>query len=51
MDERARSLQEELARVTRQAAVRGAVDTLRKEKRTVEEKISNKLVTLRGVRS
>lgn len=46
LDERARSLQEELAKVTKQAAVRGALDTLRKEKRTVEEKMSNKWVPL-----
>ena len=48
LDERARALQEELAKVTKQAAARGAVDALRKQKRTVEEEMSNKWVTVRG---
>ena len=48
LDERARALQEELAKVTKQAAARGAVDALKKQKRTVEEEMSNKWVTVRG---
>ena len=46
LDERVRALQEELAKVTRQAAARGAVDALRKQKRTTEEELSNKWVAL-----
>ena len=46
LDERVHTLQEELAKVTRQAAARGAVDALRKQKRTTEEELSNKCVAL-----
>lgn len=46
LDDRVRTLQEELAKVTRQAAARGAVDALRKQKRTTEEELSNKWVAL-----
>ena len=47
-DESVRSLQEELAKVTKQAAARGAVDALRKQKRTTEEELSNKWVNCIG---
>ena len=42
VDESVRGLQEEMAKVTKQASARGVIDTLKKQRRTAAEELKTK---------